>query len=151
MESTSTDSSGHLSWGFSISSACCQPPGGLCDLYDPVIHTDFFGVEADVELFTTWLGVCVFAQRGGNRANLLDCFAFRLQAITLVIILGSIFLVIFIYYELRVLRMNLTHITHYIWCLPLSQISFLSSVLSDVYLFFFFLSFFFHLFLLVGG
>ena len=28
--------------------------------------------------------------------------------------------------------MNLTHITHYIWCLPLSQISFLSSVLSDV-------------------
>ena len=30
--------------------------------------------------------------------------------------------------------MTLTHITHYIWCLPLSQISFLSSVLSDVYL-----------------
>lgn len=65
--------SGPLCWGFSISSGCCQPPGGLCGLCDSVIHTDFFSVEPDVELFATWLCVCVrvfvFAQKGWKQSK----------------------------------------------------------------------------------
>ena len=40
-------------------------------------------------------------RRGGNRANLLVCFTFHLQAVTLVVILGSILLVKFVSYELK--------------------------------------------------